>query len=415
MQDSTAHQTEFKLKGKSIWILVLSSFTCWFVVCMVGLNWIIQTIQPLQYIKTTRYVPLEQNPLVSKLPAFFDSKERPQLLVLGSSLPMEAIARYDAAYTGSFDDRDLNAVRKYTGARYLEHLIARKNSSPVTAFNLTCVACMASDAELILRRVVESGRSPQIVIFGICPRDFIDNIVPAVGKTPVCQLLSNRITLSEIFSQSRSLDETRDLLLGQLVYLYKVRGDYKTMLTGWACDLLSHPADLFESNQQMKLNQKEVATKAEAAKMAQVETREVCKIGQSTTPTPAQEAAAKRSQFADLPEWKERYLPANFERFEKEKASFQNMLATCRKNGIRMIVVNMPITQKNRKLIPEKLYARYQSEICKMPASYGDELIDLDANHAFQLSDFYDSAHLNAQGGKKVQDLIVSSAKTLSL
>jgi hypothetical protein len=50
-----------------------------------------------------------------------------------------------------------------------------------------------------------------------------------------------------------------------------------------------------------------------------------------------------------------------------------------------------------------------------MPASYGDELIDLDANHAFQLSDFYDSAHLNAQGGKKVQDLIVSSAKTLSL
>ncbi len=398
MQDSTARAAEVNLKRKSIWILVLSSFTCWLIVCIVGLNWFIQVVKPLQYIQTTRYVPLEQNPLVSKLPAFFDSKVRPQLLVLGSSLPMEAIARYDAEYTGSFDEKNLNAVRKYTGARYLEHLIAQKNGAPVTAFNLTCVACMASDAELILRRVVEAGRAPQIVVFGMGPRDFIDNIVPAVGKTPVCQLLSNRITLSEIFSQSRPLDETRDLLLGQLVYLYKVRGDYKTMLTGWACDLFSHPADLFESQQLAKIAQKEeVLTSTET--------------GNKASPS----IEPKSSQFADLGEWKERYLPANFERFEKEKTSFQNMLAICKKNGIRMIVVNMPITQKNRKLIPEKLYARYQSEICTMPALYGDELIDLDANDAFQLSDFYDSAHLNAQGGKKVQDLMVSSAKTLSL
>ncbi len=91
------------------------------------------------------------------------------------------------------------------------------------------------------------------------------------------------------------------------------------------------------------------------------------------------------------------------------------MLTTCKKNGIRMIVVNMPITKENRTLIPGKLYARYQNEICGLPAQFGDELIDLDSNEAFQLSDFYDSAHVNAQGGKKVQDLMVSSAKTLSL
>lgn len=398
MQVSTAGEDESNLKRKSTWILVLSSFTCWLVVCLVGLDWIIQTVKPLQYIKTTRYVPLEQNPLVSKLPAFFDSNKRPQLLVLGSSLPMEAIARYDAEFTGSFDEKNLDAVRKYTGASYLEHLIAEKNGASMTAFNLTCVACMASDAELILRRVVEAGRAPQIVIFGIGPRDFIDNIVPAVGKTPVCRLLTNRITLPEIVSQARPLDETRDLLMGQLVYLYKVRGDYKTMLTGWACDLLSHPADLFESNQLAKIEKQKAQTAAPR-----------------TALKAPSEPATKSSQFADLPEWKERYLPANFERFEKEKASFENMLATCKKNGIRMIVVNMPLTSENKKLIPDKLYARYKNEVCKLPAQFGDELIDLDSNKAFQQSDFYDSAHVNSQGGKKVQDLMVSSAKTLSL
>lgn len=398
MQVSTAPADESNLKRKSIWILVLSSFTCWLVVCLVGLDWIIQTVKPLQYIKTTRYVPLEQNPLVSKLPAFFDSNKRPQLLVLGSSLPMEAIARYDAQFTGSFDENNLDAVRKYTGASYLEHLIAEKNGTSMTAFNLTCVACMASDAELILRRVVEAGRAPQIVIFGIGPRDFIDNIVPAVGKTPVSKLLTNRITLPEIVTQARPLEETRELLIGQLVYLYKVRGDYKTMLTGWACDLLSHPADLYESNQLAKIAKQQTQTTAQETA-----------VKSSTLPAP------KPSQFADLPEWKERYLPANFERFEKEKASFENMLATCKKNGIRMIVVNMPLTSENKKLIPDKLYSRYRSEICKLPAQFGDELIDLDSNKAFQLSDFYDSAHVNSQGGKKVQDLMVSSAKTLSL
>ena len=398
MQVYTAPADKSNLKKKSTLILVLSSFTCWLFVCMVGLNWFIQTVKPLQYIKTTRYVPLEQNPLVSKFPAFFDSKERPQLLVLGSSLPMEAIARYDAEFTGSFDEKNLNTVRTYTGARYLEHLIAEKNGAAIKAFNLTCVACMASDADLILRRVVEAGRAPQIVVFGIGPRDFIDNIVPAVGKTPVCQLLSNRVTLAELFSQPRSFDETRDLLLGQLVYPYKVRSDYKTMLTGWACDLLSHPADLFESNQLAKIEQQQAPVPT---------VKGADKSSSSIGPKP--------SQFADLPEWKERYLPANFDRFEKEKTSFQNMLALCKKNGINLIVVNMPITNENKKLIPEKLYARYKNEICKMPAQYGNEMLDLDANEAFQLSDFYDSAHMNAHGGKKVQELMVSTAKTLSL
>lgn len=422
MQDSasTDANTSDKQK-KGIFLLVLSSFTCWLVVSIVGLNWVIQSVKPLQYIKTTRYVPLEQNPLVSKLPAFFDAKERPELLVLGSSLPMEAIARYDAEYTGSFNEKSLNEVRQYTGAKYLEHLIEQKNGTKLSAFNLTCVACMASDAELILRRAIDAGRSPKIVIFGMGPRDFIDNVAPPAGKSPVCQLLSNRTTLPEIFSEVRTLDETRDLLLGQLVYLYKVRTDYKTMLTGWACDLLAHPADLYESNQLAKLSKKAAEEKgiAVAASPAQdqtaaseIKTREVCKIDQENDQSSTEQ---KRAQFADLPEWRERYLPANVDRFEKEKASFQKMLDTCKKKGIRMIVVNMPITNENKEIIPRKLFERYQNEVCTMPAQYGDEMLDLDGSGAFQLSDFYDSAHVNAQGGKKVQDLMVSSAKTLSL
>lgn len=380
--------------SKNGWLL--SSFTIWLFVMLVGLNVFFQQVKPLQYIKTSRYVPLEQNPLVSKFPKFFDSTIHPEIIVLGSSLPMEAIARYDAEFSHNLDSTNLDAIRKYTGARYLEHLVEQKTGTKTSVFNLTCVACMTSDAEVILRRIIETGRTPKVVILGMGPRDFIDNIAPAAGKTPVCQLLSSRVTLPEIFSEKRSVDDFRDLLIGQMVYIYKVRGDYKTMLTGWACDLVSHPADLFESKMKNL-----PAPDAALAKGPQTNNNNSNKN--------------KRSQFADLPEWKERYSPANFKRFEAEKASFEKMLSNCHDKGIKVIVVNMPVTEQNRALIPGNLYDRYCQEVCTLPSEYGFEMIDLNSSPSFTTSDFYDSAHLNAGGGKKVQDILVSSVNSLSL
>lgn len=376
--------------------VALSSFSFWFVICLLGANWLLQTVKPLQYVKTKRFVPLEQNPLVSKFPLFFESKERPQLLVLGSSMPMEAIARYDARFSNSLNEKSLNEIRMYTGARYLEHLLKQKTGQSVKAFNLTCVACMASDAELILRRAIEANRLPQVVIFGIGPRDFIDNIAPAVGKSPVCELLSDRITLPEIFASFKDMGEATDLLMSQAVYMYKVRGDYRAALTSLSCDLLQHPADLFEVTQAKNVKALEEATRCGAS---------------VTTAT----ASTQMPKFTDLPEWKRRYAPANFKRYEAEKSSFTKMLALCKQKGIKLIVVNMPITDQNRELIPKDIYKLYQNEICKMAPRYGGEFIDLDGSKAFIPSDFYDSTHMNAIGGKKAQEMIVSSAQTLGL
>lgn len=385
----TSTETKSENTSKTGWLL--SSFTIWLFVMLIGLNVFFQQVKPLQFIKTTRYVPLEQNPLVSKFPAFFDSKIHPEIIVLGSSLPMEAIARYDAEFSHNIDSNNLDAIRKYTGARYLEHLVEQKTGAKTSAFNLTCVACMTSDAEMILRKVIETGRSPKLVILGMGPRDFIDNIAPAAGKTPVCQLLSSRVTIPELLNEKRSFDDFRDLALGQLVYIYKVRGDYKTMLTGWACDLVSHPANLFESKM------KSLPAPDAALKTAQ------------------QGKKRARSQFADLPEWKERYTPANYKRFEAEKLSFEKLLKNCRDKGIKVLVVNMPVTSQNKALIPADLLKKYQNEICSMPSQYGSDLVDLDSNSTFQTNDFYDSAHANAKGGKKIQDILVSSINATSL
>lgn len=381
-------------KKKSIFVTMLSSITCWIVLSLLVSNWCIQTVKPLQYVKTSRFVPLEKNPLVSKFPLFFESKERSDLLVLGSSMPMEAIARCDARFSKNLNEKSLNEIRMYTGARYLEHLVKQKTGQPIKAFNLTCVACMASDAELILRRAIESGRVPQSVIFGIGPRDFIDNVAPAIGKSPVCELLSSRITLPEIIASFKDARETIDLLLTHCVYMYRVRGDYRAALTGFACEAFARPADLFEAAQAKNVRALEEATK-QATEVSNVSTQ--------------------APKFTDLPEWKRRYSPANFKRYKSEKACFSNMLALCKDKGIKLIVVNMPITEENRELIPLDIYKLYQDEICSLPARYGGQFIDLDGSKAFKPSDFYDSSHMNAMGGKKAQEMIVSETTMLGL
>lgn len=403
MQVSSAPAAESNQKRKSIWILVLSSFTCWLIVCLLGLNWFIQAARPLQYIKTKRFVPLDQNPLVSKIPAFFNCENTPQVLVLGSSLPMNAIARCDAAFTGKFDQCDLNATRTYTNARYLEHLIKEKTGIEPSIYNLACPACMASDAELILRRSIEAGRTPKVVIYGIFPRDFSDNLVSPFGKTPIFQTLSDRMPLAEICNSSRSFLEGMELLLGQVSYLYRVRGDYKTMLTGIACDMFGHPADLFEFKM---LQQLKNTPSAELP----IQTNYKRSAGNYR-----QRYAKPVNQFGDLTNWAQRYQPADFVRFEKEKVSFKSFLTLCKQKNIHAIVVSMPVTAPNLKLIPSDFYKRYKDEICTMPEQFGAEMVDLAQADDFANCDFYDSAHMNAQGGRKWQEKLISSVKELRL
>src|SRR5262249_53662319 len=116
-----------------------------------------------------------------------------------------------------------------------------------------------------------------------------------------------------------------------------------------------------------------------------------------------------RIQFWDLPEWKKRYSPADPGRFEKECMHFEELARECREHGIKLVLVNMPLTRENRVLIPAALFRLYREKLHLVAEKYGATLVDLDNNSTFTVSDFIDSAHTNAAGGKKVQDQLMSA------
>ena len=352
---------------------------------------------PLQYMQTRRYLPLEHNPLVSKVPVYFHGSGSPDVLVLGSSLPMEAIARYDAQLFGQRGGDDIDNFRRYTRGRYLERLLSQHSHRAVSVFNLTCVACMVSDACQLLRKSIEAGKIPKMVIYGIGPRDFMDNLAPEAGKSAVFQVLANQRSLNDLKEMKADLSEIADFMGSAISYFYRVKADYRAMLVFSVCDALDRPADLFEARVQARATNASTSPVVPGANQSRIKS-----IAQVPTAKPA-------DQFKDLSEWNERYNPANPKRFARERASFKRLQTLCRENAIQLVVVNMPLTREHKALVPAGLYSQYRTELAELGSQAGIQLIDLDCTEQFGLADFCDSAHPNGAGGKKIQDLIVAA------
>lgn len=403
MQTVTATKEAVKRSDKAKpWQFLTSSVLIWLLVALVGLDYAISTIRPLKHVKTIQYLPLDQNPVVSKIPEFFDSSIKPDALVLGSSLPMTAIAYCDYAYKGEPDASKIGQVRIYTKARYLEDNLNKLLNKPLSIFNLSCYGCMASEAYLLLSRAVDAGRQPKYVFYGIAPRDFVDNSVPPVGKTPVYEVLADWRCVNDIFTRNLQLGQIGDLFIGCLWYYYRVKADYRTFFTAATCDLLNHPATLYQSS-----------TSKKTANQPSGEQGSVCAALESQTKTPL-------SKFDEsLVEYKSRYNPPNFGRYGQELSLFKKLVQLCQEKNIQLFVFNMPVTDSNKNLLDKKLYDRYLADTSSLTEKFGGKYLNLDSPEytttKYAAGDYLDSAHLNASGGKKLQDNLLTHLATMNL
>ncbi len=97
--------------------------------------------------------------------------------------------------------------------------------------------------------------------------------------------------------------------------------------------------------------------------------------------------------------------------FNIQKQFFTKLVALCKLEKIKLIILNMPLTKENMTLMPAGSYERYISLLNVEAKQYGFPLIDLNKNPQFIRSDFYDTAHMNSTGGKKLLDILASSSE----
>lgn len=362
--------------NKSRFQLILSTVV-WIILILCAVDFLLAKIRPLQYITDLRFIPLDQHPMVSKIPLYLELKDYVDYLFLGSSLPMCAIAEYDQKCFGEPDCKVNSELTRYIGARYLEEHLPKLRSCKAKAANLSIVSCMSSDMYIILSRSISAGKRPGAVILCIAPRDFMDNFVQPIGRTPAFELLQDWKSVNEILSPELGANEKRDLVISAIWYFYRVKVDYRTVLTEFVANILNRPSSLYYAS----------------------------RVGSNMQPMalPSEQPTTVEG-FNRL--YEPRYRPPNQKRFEGEMEFFQKLLALCRKEKINCVVINMPVSKSHQALVDPALNSDYLTSTKAACRKLGAEYLDFNDSE-FHSQDFSDGLHLNAEGAEKFQKRLV--------
>lgn len=93
--------------------------------------------------------------------------------------------------------------------------------------------------------------------------------------------------------------------------------------------------------------------------------------------------------------------------FSKNEKRLQEIIQMCKKRGIKVLIVNMPVTKAYFSHINKEKWYKI-TQICQKLAEEHQNVVYLPLfkNEKFELSDFYDADHLNHSGAEKASGIV---------
>ncbi len=313
---------------------------------------------------------------------------RPQLVFMGSSLVLVPLDGLDADYMNKTVD-----ASKHHKSVFFEDHFKKYSGSPVRTYNFALPGEMPSDAYFLTKFLMKDENKPQVVVYGVGPRDFLDNLLPSPSATDPYRYISR---FGDVSSHARLVvpqwEERLNYELERSFYTYKQRTDLK-----------EETSRFFE-----KLTEKFNPSKPASVHIRrtlmpeyhQFEIQENECFFRPTTPE-------SRSKFSDnLDEYRKRYKKLKRETFDGQMTFLGDLLKTANERKILPVVVAMPITEANRQILSDEIWNTYRTTLEKTARSNGAVFIDMHAKNAFNLADFGDTVHLHSGGGAKFFDLL---------
>lgn len=311
----------------------------------------------------------------------------PTTVLLGSSLVMAPVWTCDKTH---FNDADPPTMHHQS--RWLEQLLKDKGLTEQRVVSLALAGEVVSDAYIITDKLLTGDKKPDAIVFGIAPRDLMDDTLSAEALTPVFQRLVGIEDLTRIAGLSFStMQEKSDFVLGRILSLYALRGRLQTV------------------------------------PVAQYKRMLVKVIGEGNQSKPASKTLADGFMMhkdrnwvwqKSKEEYKERYKCFSQTQFQKQRMYLNALLQLAAQRDIKMILVNMPLSADNLSLLPEGLYDSYLATIRKAAESHNATLVDLSRDGKYTDEHFYDTVHLNPIGGERfiqqVSDAVASSSSSKS-
>lgn len=318
-------------------------------------------------------------------------QDKPNVVVFGSSAVMQPLWWQEAAFRGS----DVDLVSDHQ-SRYLAHVI--HEYSPQTnanCFNYAMPGAMPSDEYMVIQTMITSGNKPKVIVMGLHPRDFMDNSFNCAASSKHYQYLSryNPELATSLLDLSMPQIWRRLAYQIESVLFFRQRKNDMQLVLSDKIEAMEHP--LLANFPESPLSNTDVKDKKLAIYVDEIE--KGVWIAHPTSPY----------QYIDATyDCVRRFKKPNAELFANQKKWVEMSLALCKKEGIAVVLVNMPRTEILTRLMPQGTYERHVQLVKSLAQSFNAAYLDIDIPSRYRLDDYTDWIHMNAGGGKKVLDAI---------
>jgi hypothetical protein len=268
---------------------------------------------------------------------------------------------------------------------------------------------MVSDHFAIAKSLFGARGKPALVVLTVSPRDFIDNTLPGAGATEPYRFFSSHCDLSACndLAYNDSWSRLTHFVSGELplrrltVAADNLAKQWSAQNAGASLDTIggaSPEASGSDADQQVKF--------VMGGYQGNIRPGEAVLYPNSL-----------RVFVNNVGDYKKRYHNTHPANYESQMAYFKDYLNFLNDEGVRVLVVGMPLTALNRDILPADFWQEFRGRLLLGCGSTGAEWLDLSDSPEFGVSDFVDTVHLNADGGVKLAKKIaarVASSRELS-
>jgi hypothetical protein len=319
---------------------------------------------------------------------FRELRDRADLLLIGSSLMCRIINEGDATRA----HKVFNGHTHYC-SQNLEDALDKELHTKIKTVSLAVPGLNASDASVVGCELLKGQKKPALIVYGIAPRDLMDNALTNPAGTDVFHLLEKIGDLSDVAYTARTTREDQfkfavNQLLSRALPIYKCQEELAVAFRRQASGLLEKYVPMPATCLLPPLDR---------------QTRVVLHLLASD-----EEANLRIFPFdpecRDHSDCRNNYLysynPFKPRQYRMQLYFVDRFLRIAQERGMKVVLVNMPLRQDSFDLMPMNFYNLYSQDIRRLAATRGATLIDMQCM-AFKDDDFDDQVHLTGLGACK--------------
>lgn len=319
--------------------------------------------------------------------------------LLGSSTMVSALAGCDANYL----HRGLDLTNHHRSL-YLEDALKKNfSSSEFQSFSLAAPGQMPSDAYITLKGMVASASRPDVVIYGVAPRDFIDSTLTAPGDTDAFKYITRLVNIDDVAQRVfRSPWSKVDWLMQRNLYLYHHSVDIRAAFDEkWQSVLGTVLPKPWSKTPFTWWDRQKILPNYLPAEIHP----------DAVMAGPIDRETAEKKYTDNTMEYRRRYKNPDIQTYKTQMFFLGKIAEFCRKERIELVIANMPISLDNIALLKPGGYIGYLQGLREFGIRNNLAVYDLNDFSQFSRKEFHDTVHLNAFGGQKFLDNLANAIK----